>query len=140
MPGSNGLDFGSGPGPTLSVMFEEKGHNVKLYDQFYALHPSVFDWRYDFVTATEVVEHLRYPQVELDRLWKCLKPGGYLGIMTKLVIDRDAFAGWHYKNEPSHICFFSRRTFKWLAALWKAEVDFFDEDVIIFSKNKYKQS
>jgi len=27
-PESCGLDFGSGPGPTLSVMFEEQGHTM----------------------------------------------------------------------------------------------------------------
>ena len=31
-------------------------------------------------TATEVVEHLRHPGKELDRLWSLLKPGGNLGI------------------------------------------------------------
>ena len=34
LPGSFGLDFGSGPGPTLSVMFEEVGHNLSIYDYF----------------------------------------------------------------------------------------------------------
>ena len=27
-PDSYGLDFGSGPGPTLNLMFEEEGHTV----------------------------------------------------------------------------------------------------------------
>ena len=31
-PESVGLDFGSGPGPTLSVMFEEAGHTMSIYD------------------------------------------------------------------------------------------------------------
>jgi len=132
--GSSGLDFGSGPGPTLSVMFEEAGHNVSLYDAFYSSDSSVLDKQYDFVTTSEVVEHLNNPRDELNRLWNCLKPEGYLGIMTKLVIDCDAFARWHYKNEPTHICFYSQATFRWLANLWKAQLDFIDKDVMIFSK------
>jgi len=134
--GSSGLDFGSGPGPTLSVMFEEAGHSVSLYDMFYAPDTSVFDKKYDFVTASEAVEHFNNPKDEFDRLWNCLKPQGYLGIMTKLVIDREAFAKWHYKNEPTHICFYSQVTFHWLANLWKAQVTFVDKDVMIFSKKE----
>lgn len=130
-----GLDFGCGPGPALPVMFEEIGHAVAVYDRFYADDPTVFERRYDFITATEVVEHLREPALELDRLWALLKPGGTLGIMTKLVLDQEAFSRWHYKNDPTHICFFSRPTFAWLAARWRAELVFADRDVILFGKN-----
>ena len=135
-PGSRGMDFGSGPGPTLSKMFEEVGHSMTIYDHFYARDPSVLEKQYDFITATEVVEHLHNPKKELDRLWACLKPGGWgwLGIMTKLALDSDAFARWHYKNDPTHVCFFSRSTFEWLAAQWQAELTFADKDVILFCK------
>jgi len=133
-PGSRGLDFGSGPGPTLSKMFEEVGHSMAIYDHFYARNSSVLEKQYDFITATEVVEHLHNPKKELDRLWACLKPGARLGIMTKLALDREAFARWHYKNDPTHVCFFSRLTFEWLAAQWQAELTFADKDVILFHK------
>jgi len=133
-PGSHGLDFGSGPGPTLSKMFEEAGHSMAIYDRFYASDPSVLENQYDFITATEVVEHLHNPKQELDRLWACLKPGARLGIMTKLVLDREAFSRWHYKNDLTHVCFYSRATFEWLAARWQAEPAFVDKDVILFYK------
>src|SRR5690606_21502401 len=77
-PGSVGLDFGSGPGPTLSVMLQEAGHHVRLFDPAYADNPRVFDGTYDFITASEVVEHLHDPAAELHRLWDCLQPGGVL--------------------------------------------------------------
>ncbi len=134
-PRSSGLDFGSGPGPTLSVMFAESGHHMSIYDPFYADDPVVFDRTYDFITATEVVEHLHHPKVELDRLWRCLRPGGLLGIMTKLVIDREAFSTWHYKNDMTHVCFYSEATFRWLAQRWNAEMEFVDKDVVIFTKS-----
>jgi hypothetical protein len=54
--------------------------------------------------------------------------------MTKLVIDRDAFATWHYKNDPTHVCFFSVDTFHWLADLWRAKIEFIGNDVIILEK------
>ncbi len=133
-PGARGLDFGSGPGPTLSVMLEESGLSMAIYDYFYANNPSVFDEQYDFIVATEVLEHLHCPAEELERLWNCLKQGGTLGIMTQLALDKERFANWRYKADMTHVRFFSRPTFEWLAAKWHAELEFVDKDVIFLSK------
>ncbi len=132
--GSHGLDFGSGPGPTLSVMFEEVGHSMAIYDHFYAPTPAALDAPYDFITATEVVEHLHHPRHELDRLWAILKPGGILGIMTQLVPDQEAFAEWYYKRDPTHVCFFSSTTIAWLATQWQATLTFEGTDAMLFFK------
>lgn len=139
-PNSQGLDFGSGPGPTLSIMFEEIGHTVTIYDYFYAKDPVALQQTYDFITATEVVEHLHDPATILPQLWTLLKPGGYLGLMTKLVRDQEAFATWHYKNDLTHVCFFSRATFEWLADQWQAELEFFHNDAMLFRKMPEPQS
>ena len=132
--GACGLDFGCGPGPTLSVMFRERGYATDIYDKFYARDPAVFQRAYDFVTATEVFEHLRDPQFELQRLYRLVKPGGILGIMTKLATDKPAFETWHYKRDPTHICFFSKATFEWLGHLWHSKIEFIGADVILISK------
>lgn len=133
-PASSGFDFGSGPGPTLSVMFEEAGHTMTIYDPFYAPNAAAFQQQYDFITASEVFEHLHQPRQELDRLWSCLKPGGVLGIMTKRVIDRAAFSNWHYKNDPTHVCFASLETFEWSAQYWQATLTIAGDDVVLFTK------
>jgi SAM-dependent methyltransferase len=135
-PHSSGLDFGSGPGPTLSVMFAEAGHNMRIYDPFYAPEIAPLQQQYDFITSSEVVEHLHQPRQELDRLWSCLKPRGVLGIMTKRVLDANAFSRWHYKNDPTHVSFFSTETFQWLADYWGAAVTFHDKDVVLFTKGE----
>jgi len=132
--GSCGLDFGCGPGPTLSVMFEECGYPMEIYDPLYATDESVLESEYDFVTATEVIEHIYRPQHSLKRMWRCVKAGGYLGLMSKLVIDQDAFANWHYKRDETHICFYSQDTFFWIARQWGTEPVFVGNDVIIFQK------
>ncbi len=134
-PNSQGLDFGSGPGPTLSVMFTEAGHNMTIFDYFYANNPQVWQREYAFISASEVVEHLHRPRFELQRLWNHLRVGGKLGLMTKMVIDAKAFSCWHYKNDPTHVTFFSPSTFKWLAAHWGATVQFVGADVVIFTKH-----
>ena len=134
-PESKGLDFGSGPGPTLHLMFEEKGHQMQIYDPFYDDNESVFDENFDFITATEVVEHLFEPGKEFERLWNCLRPGGYLGIMTKIAKDNQAhFADWHYRLDLTHVTFYTRETFKWMAKQWNATLSFHGNRVIIFQK------
>lgn len=134
-PESKGLDFGSGPGPTLNLMFEEEGHQMNIYDSFYDDDPSVFEEAYDFITATEVVEHLFHPGKELDRLWSCLRGGGYLGIMTKIAEDDiNFFADWHYRLDLTHVTFYTEATFRWLADHWNASVKFPADRVIIFEK------
>ena len=138
--GSRGLDFGCGPGPTLSVMFEERGYPMAIYDPLYAADESVLESEYDFVTATEVIEHVQRPLHSLTRMWRCVKASGYLGMMTKLVIDQAAFAHWHYKNDETHICFYSEETFNWLARQWNTEAVFVGHDVIIFQKPRCSRS
>ena len=133
-PNSYGLDFGSGPGPTLSVMFEEEGHNVELYDPFYAPDESVLQSEYDFITTTETAEHLYDPLMELDRLWSCLKPGGFLGVMTKRAGTLEKFKNWHYKNDDTHVVFYHDDTLKWLGERWNSTPEFLRSDVVIFQK------
>jgi len=130
-PGSRGLDFGSGPGPTLSIMFEEAGHSMAIYDPFYAPGTAPLQQEYHFVAASEVVEHLHHPRRDLERIWACLKSGGVLGIMTKRRIDDRDFSTWHYKNDPTHVCFFSMDTFRWLADHWNATLVAPDQDVVL---------
>ena len=67
-PQSQGLDFGCGPGPTLSVMMAEQGYQMSVYDLYYADDPQVLKGQYDFITSTEVVEHLASPRQELNNL------------------------------------------------------------------------
>jgi len=135
-PGACGLDFGSGPGATLNLMFDEVGHVMQIYDPFYAPDVQPLQLHYDFITATEVLEHLHHPRLELDRLWSCLKPNGWLGIMTKRVLDQEAFSAWHYKNDPTHVCFFSIETFQWLAEHWCATLTILGDDVVLFFKTQ----
>ena len=132
--GAKGLDFGCGPGPALASMFDEAGFPTALYDVFYYDEKSTLQLNYDFITATEVVEHLVHPGEVIRNLWAMLVPGGQLGIMTKLVIDKESFQRWHYKNDPTHICFFSRYSFEWLANELDANLHFFGADVIIMEK------
>ena len=113
-PGMRGLDFGCGPGPALANMLLDAGMDMAVYDPAFWPDERWLAQSYDFITCTEVAEHLHAPRAVLERLWACLEPGGWLGIMTGLLDDAPAFGTWHYRRDPTHVCFFSRRTF----AVW----------------------
>ncbi|RAP38958.1 hypothetical protein DID80_01095 [Candidatus Marinamargulisbacteria bacterium SCGC AAA071-K20] len=129
---SKGLDFGCGPGPTLHLMFEEHGHSMSIYDPFYATEKKVLTHQYDFITATEVVEHLYTPLKTLAIVWDCLKPNGMLAIMTQR--QPEDFSKWGYINDCTHVSFFSEKSFDWLENYWKAKIVFKNTNVVIFKK------
>lgn len=133
-PQSLGLDFGCGPGPALAAMLMEAGHSMSLYDSFFYDEPAALQTHYDFITATEVVEHLHRPAEVLALLWERLRPGAYLGVMTKMVTNLEAFTRWHYIRDPTHVCFFSRETWIWWAGTQNARLEFIGTDVILLQK------
>lgn len=123
-PGSQGLDYGCGPGPALAAMLREAGHGMAVYDPFYAPDPAPLAATYDFVTCTEVAEHFHAPAVEFDRLGRLLRPGGLLAVMTCFQTGDARFAGWHYRKDPTHVVFYRAETFAVIAAMrgWGCEI------------------
>lgn len=127
--GASVLDFGCGPAPVLAQQLEQCGHSVRLFDVFYHPDEQALTTDYDAVVLTEVIEHLHRPFQDMRRLWSCVKPGGILAIMTQRVISQKRFRLWTYKNDPTHVCFYSEATFRWLAShLGAATVQFDDRD------------
>jgi SAM-dependent methyltransferase len=123
-PGSNGLDFGCGPGPALAAMLTEAGHLMQLYDPQFCNTPEVLTRTYDFVTCSEVVEHFHSPDAEFSRLGLLLKPGGWLAVMTRFLLDDEGFERWHYRRDPTHVVFYKPATFQHIASLngWRCEI------------------
>lgn len=136
--GQKGLDFGCGPGPVLHHLLKDHGHAMDLYDPFYVNNTDVFSNTYDFITATEVVEHLHHPGQIFDRLFGLLRCGGWLGIMTKLILDRESFSRWHYIRDLTHVCFYSRATFAYIAQRYNTSLFFVGDDVILLQKSNSK--
>jgi hypothetical protein len=133
-PGADGLDFGCGPGPVLAQMFTEHGFRMAVYDPFYAPDVSALQRRYSFVTCTEVLEHIYSPQQSLQQLWDLVEPGGILGVMTSLRPEKEAFHTWRYKNDPTHVRFYSRQTMEWLADYLNAGLEFVARDTMILTR------
>ncbi len=113
-----GLDFGCGPGPTLSKMLTEAGFPTLDFDPLYANDTHLLTQQYDFVTCSEVVEHFHHPAESFGKLRSLLRPSGTLAIMTGWLTDDAGFARWHYRRDPTHVCFYKPATFGYLAQQW----------------------
>ena len=114
-PGATGLDYGSGPGPTLSVMLEERGFPTTSYDPFFAPDDASLQRTYDFIACTEAAEHFFAPGEELAGLDRLLRPDGWLGIMTRSLPADASFESWWYVRDPTHVCFYHPATMEWIA-------------------------
>jgi 2-polyprenyl-3-methyl-5-hydroxy-6-metoxy-1,4-benzoquinol methylase len=135
-PGAQGLDYGCGPGPgaTLSVMLAEQGFPMAAYDPFFAPDAAVLQARYDFITCGETAEHFHLPARDMDRFDTLLKPDGWLGLMTHWLIDDADFAGWRYRRELSHVCFYKPETLRWIAERYGWGLEFPARNVALFHK------
>ena len=131
-PGARGLDFGCGREPTLSVLFEEAGFPCANYDLHYFNDPAVLETQYDFLTCSETMEHFQNPRKEFERFLRLVKPGGWIGIMTQLRDEAPPFEKWFYKDDATHICFFSRQTFQWLEKACGLHAEFHPNGVALF--------
>ena len=134
IPGSTGLDYGAGTGPALAIMMRQEGFGVRLYDPFFHPDESVLGEKYDFVTCTETAEHFVDPMRDFEKLNEMLKPSGWLGVMTGMLDSWDCFSDWYYHRDPTHICFYSKRTMEWIANHFSLEVRFPRQDVALFRK------
>jgi 2-polyprenyl-3-methyl-5-hydroxy-6-metoxy-1,4-benzoquinol methylase len=133
-PGLKGLDFGCGPGPALAQMLTGEALEVALYDPIYRPECAVLEARYDFITCTEVIEHLRQPHETFALLDSLLKPGGWLGVMTCFQTDDARFANWHYRRDPTHIVFYREATLAWIAEAFGWSLEIPAKDVALFYK------
>lgn len=130
---AKGLDFGSGPGPTLSLMFSELGYEMNIFDIYYANKPEVLKRSYDFISSTEVWEHLSKPKEIINDLFCLTKERFILGIMTKR-IPQTSFERWHYIKDPTHITFFADQTLEYIASKYDCELQLPESDTAIFIK------
>lgn len=135
-PGSDGLDFGCGPGPALARMLEERGHRMAVYDPLFSPDVTALARHYDFVTCTEVVEHFHQPAKEFELLVSLVRPGGVLAIMTSMLHDRIDFHSWHYRRDPTHVCFYRQQTFLWIAGWQGMQIQKVDDGKIVMMQRR----
>ena len=133
--GDKGLDFGSGPSSTISYMLAQHNIHQSNYDLYYFNDAKLLEKKYNFITMTEVIEHIANQKDLIALLDTLLEPNATLAIMTKRVDNQSAFSKWHYINDATHICFYSLKTFQWVAEKMHWELQIIDSDVVFFSKS-----
>lgn len=100
-----GLDYGAGNGPVVTSLFHH--------------YPEYLSKNYDYIICSEVVEHFHNPYNEFKRLGDILKPGGSIFCLTSLYDEDIDFQNWYYKNDATHVFFYHRKAFEWLAKEFK---------------------
>jgi len=116
------LDFGCGASSLLAKMLDKEGIKCDYYDPIY--HPDTLNdnKKYELIVSTEVFEHLHQPRDVFESLLERLKEGGYLALQTQFhPNDREAFEKWYYHQDPTHIVFFTAKTFRVLCEEYNCE-------------------
>lgn len=109
-PNTLGLDYGCGTGPVITKLLNDKGYKLNLYDPYFADYPENLKVKYDYIVCCEVIEHFYNPKEEFQRLNWLLKPGGAIFMKTEIYDDDIDFDTWYYKNDPTHVFFYSQKT------------------------------
>jgi hypothetical protein len=133
-----GLDFGSGPNPVLAELMRNDGFEVDIYDPFYA--PNNLLGKYDFITSTEVIEHFENPFKEFARIASLLRPNGIFAGLTRFHPGTEKFNQWWYQRDPTHVCFFSEKTFQNIGEKFKFKKIQIDSPIFILQAESETQS
>lgn len=132
--GARGLDFGCGPGPALAGIMQEAGFACANYDPFYFDDRELLNQQYDYITATEVFEHLHDPAEVMVQLAGMLNAGGTIAVMTEMVIAPERFVDWWYHTDPTHVSFYSLQTFEWVASQHGMSVVYPRKNVVFLNR------
>ena len=127
-PGINTvLDYGCGYEPVLKKLLEREGYKAHGYDPNF-FSTKELENKYDLIISTETFEHIKKPGEDLAHLMTKISSKGYLAIMTRFyplknsTLCPESFSNWYYKRDPTHIAFYTHKTFLWIANEFKMKI------------------
>jgi len=147
------LDFGCGRGPLSRIAFElglvpvgiepdpvartvsAAKVGMRVYGSLDELRFRQPATQFDSVTLWNVIEHLREPWLELQKIRKLLRPGGKLLVSTmntRCLRARIERGRWVIYEHPTHLYFFHRTSLERVLRCggfrrvreWKPEIDY----------------
>ena len=133
-PSDNGLDYGCGNSAIIQQLLNNEGYTVNGYDPFYFPQKKVLNKQYNYITCCEVVEHFYTPRKEFQRLNSLLKKGGKLYLKTNLFNETINFKKWWYKNDATHVFFYTKETMEYIKTHFGFKSVIFESNHIEFSK------
>lgn len=114
----SGLDYGSGADSAIIYILENHNYTIKSYDPNFYNNPELLARRYNYITCCEVIEHFRSPREEFAKLYTMLTDNAALVCMTQLYDNSINFRSWYYKNDPTHVCFYTANTCNWITTTY----------------------
>jgi SAM-dependent methyltransferase len=131
---AGGLDFGCGTGPVISAVLEEAGYKMHLYDPYFKPDKKLLNRKYDFIVCCEVMEHFQQPLKEFSLLTDLLNDGGKLYCKTELWKKGIDFKSWHYKNDATHVFFYTKDSLSWIKNTFNLKDLRVYKDFIVFTR------
>lgn len=128
-----GLDFGAGTGPVISKLLKDRAYQIHQYDPFFYKNLSLLQQKYNYIVCCEVIEHFYHPDAEFKRLKKMLKSKGKLYCMTHMYSCDIEFDTWYYKNDPTHVFIYQKRTLEWIQKKYEFSNVLIEGRLIVFS-------
>jgi 2-polyprenyl-3-methyl-5-hydroxy-6-metoxy-1,4-benzoquinol methylase len=93
------------------------------------------------VVGVEVIEHLPNLSQELKEIDRFLADDGimlFTTILTNSFIDSanavDVFKGWWYKDDPTHVSFFSNKSIFKLAEIERYSADIYGDQLFVLKR------
>ena len=111
---SHGLDFGAGHGPVICTLLKKMSYNIEMYDPFFHNQKELLKEKYDYIISCEVIEHFHDPAKEFSSLKSMLNHGGKLILKTDILKPNTDFKQWYYKNDATHVFFYSLKSFDYI--------------------------
>ena len=114
------LDFGCGYEPVLKILLEREGLKTEVYDSIF-FPDSPKNKSFDLVISTETFEHFKNPLQDIKWAINHVATSGFLAVMTRFYPlengkpSEEKFSKWYYKRDPTHIVFYSSKSFHWIA-------------------------
>lgn len=129
------LDFGSGKSSVYQKYFSERNIQSNCYDLYFFPEKTILEKQYDLVTCSEVVEHFNDPSLDWSTLVSTVKPNGILAIMTNFYSNDIDYQKWWYKNDPTHVIFYTLESLKYIEEKYLLKLQYCDQrSIAIFRK------
>lgn len=130
-----GLDYGCGKTAIIQELLQRKQYNIAGYDPIYFPNePLLTTEQYHYITCCEVVEHFYNPKQEFEKITQFLRPFGKLFLKTNLYSEDIIFEKWWYKNDPTHVFFYSKKTLEYIQKEYNYSELKICKDYIVFTK------
>lgn len=125
--GGKGLDFGSGPGPVLSVLLKTLGYDMHIYDPYFSPAKVYEGEKYNLIACTETCEHFHNPMKEFRLMAQLLTEDGVISVQTEFKPTKEEFPNWYYIKDDTHVGFYDRKVFEKIAEILGLKIKYCDD-------------